>query len=567
MGPSEWGDTARQRRNDPFHLGRLDDTVDARHAVPNSSSIPHEPRAASDPGGGDGHTPDQDCPGDAGIARLLAVGIGGAGTNAINRMIEAGVGGVEFFAMNTDAQALEMSRAPRRLRIGETLTRGLGAGGVPEIGQRAAEESYDEIQQALAGADMVFITAGMGGGTGTGASPLVAQAARDRGALTVAVVTTPFAFERKRKQIAAQGVAALREIVDALIVVPNERLMQVAAHDMSAFEAYRLADDVLRQGVQGISDLITVPGLINLDFADIRAVMADAGSALMSIGLANGENRAEVAARDAITNPLLDVDISGARGVIFNITGGDDLTMHEVNRIAEIISGAAHPDADIIFGTVHDSTIAGSLKVTVVATGFEPRVSHVTHERQLWPGVRPGAQPGAQTPQPSRGATAAPGVSDAPSPPHISSPSNPASPPRPLHSLPRAPKPPAAHMPDEQLAVSPHDADRDVQVVHDSFSVMPLERRRPDPPFSDVARSRDGALPPYLRPDEEEGDHLYPGESQHGHGVHVGYQRMPRGYHGEEFIVNDEDDDAEDHHAVETPSPLSMWGRLLNRRR
>ncbi|MGZ3583401.1 MAG: cell division protein FtsZ, partial [Ktedonobacterales bacterium] len=269
---------------------------------------------------------------------MLAVGIGGAGTNALNRMIDAGVRGVEFLAMNTDAQALEMSRAPHRLRIGETLTRGQGAGGDPEIGRRAAEESYTAIQQALAGADMVFITAGMGGGTGTGASPLVAQAAREQGALTVAVVTTPFAFERKRKHIGAQGVAALREIVDALIVVPNERLVQLAARDMSAFEAYRLADDVLRQGVQGISDLITIPGLINLDFADIRAVMADAGSALMSIGQATGENRAEVAARGAITNPLLDVDISGARGVVFNITASDDLTMYEVNHIAEIIT-------------------------------------------------------------------------------------------------------------------------------------------------------------------------------------------------------------------------------------
>jgi len=318
-----------------------------------------------------------------GVARLLTVGVGGAGSNAVNRMIEAQVRGVEFAAMNTDAQALGLSRAATRLRLGETLTRGLGAGGNPDVGRRAAEESAEQIAAALAGTDMVFITAGMGGGTGTGAGPLVARAAHEQGALTVAVVTTPFAFERRRKLVAEQGIAALREVVDALIVVPNERLMQLTPKETGVFEAYRMADDVLRQGIQGISDLITVPGLINLDFADIKVVMRDAGSALMAMGQASGEDRAETAARGAISNPLLDVDISGARGVIFNITGGDDLTMREVNHIADIISGAAHPDANIIFGTVYDPSSAGAIKITVVATGFEPRVAR-DQQRHPW---------------------------------------------------------------------------------------------------------------------------------------------------------------------------------------
>jgi cell division protein FtsZ len=327
-------------------------------------------------------------------ARLLAVGVGGGGVNAVNHMIEAGVRGVEFLAMNTDAQALELARTPKRLRLGEALTRGLGAGGNPEIGRKAAEESYTAIREALAGADMVFITAGMGGGTGTGASPLLAQAAREQGALTVAVVTTPFAFERQRKLVARDGVAALREVVDALIVVPNERLTALAARDLSAFEAYRLADDVLRQGIQGISDLITIPGLINLDFADIRNIMADAGSAHMSVGAASGENRAEAAARSAITNPLLNVDISGAHGIVFNITGGNDLTMAEVDRIADLITCAAHPDAAITFGTVYDPSSAGALKVTVVATGFAPRVAHANRQHLRFAKPHPSAQTG-----------------------------------------------------------------------------------------------------------------------------------------------------------------------------
>jgi len=348
---------------------------------------------------------------DVGMARLVAVGVGGGGSNAINRMIEAGVQGVDFIAMNTDAQALRLSRAPRRLRIGERLTRGLGAGGNPEIGRKAAEESLESIKESLAGADMVFVTAGMGGGTGTGASPLVARAARELGAIAVAIVTTPFAFERQRKVTADRGVQALREVVDAVIIVPNERLMKLAGHDMSVFEAYRLADDVLRQGIQGISDLITVPGLINLDFADVRAVMSNAGTALMSVGQASGENRAEEAARAAITNTLLDVDISGARGVVFNIAGGDDLTLSEVNRIADIVSGAAHQDANIIYGTVYDAAMTGNLKVTVVATGFEPRVRY-DRERaaHMYPFVLQARQeqPAGQMTQPDSDAPGAP---------------------------------------------------------------------------------------------------------------------------------------------------------------
>ncbi len=267
-------------------------------------------------------------------ARLVVAGVGGGGSNAVNRMIEAHTQGVTFMAINTDAQALEYANAPIRLRIGEELTRGLGAGGNPEVGRKAAEESFAALSKAFVGADMVFITAGMGGGTGTGASPVVAQAAREQGALTVAVVTTPFAFERRRHLSAEDGLAALQDVVDALIVVPNERLMQLVARDTSVFEAYRMADDVLRMGVQGISDLITVPGLINLDFADVRAIMSDAGTAYMSLGSASGENRAEIATRMALNNPLLATDITGAQGVIFNITGGDDLTMTEVGRIA-----------------------------------------------------------------------------------------------------------------------------------------------------------------------------------------------------------------------------------------
>src|SRR5690606_11411987 len=308
------------------------------------------------------------------FARIKVIGVGGGGQNAVNRMIEAGLQGVEFAALNTDAQALMMSNAPTKLQIGAKLTRGLGAGSNPEIGQKAAEESREEIRQLLEGADMVFITAGMGGGTGTGGTPVVAEIAREVSALTVGVVTKPFSFEgRRRQQQAEQGIEALRDKVDTLIVIPNDRLLQVAEKKTSILEAFRLADDVLRQGVQGISDLITVPGLINLDFADVRTIMANAGSALMGIGVATGEGRAIKAAKMAISSPLLEASIEGARGILLNITGSSNLGLFEVNDAAEIIAEAADPEANIIFGAVIDETLRDEVRVTVIATGFDGR--------------------------------------------------------------------------------------------------------------------------------------------------------------------------------------------------
>jgi cell division protein FtsZ len=307
-----------------------------------------------------------------GFAQIRVIGVGGGGSNAVNRMIQANMTGIEFIAINTDAQALLLNEAPRHIRIGDKLTRGLGAGGNPSVGGKAAEENAEEIYEALKGSDMVFITAGMGGGTGTGASPIVAQIAREVGALTVGVVTKPFAFEGKKRLLSAEeGIANLKQHVDTLITVPNDRLLQVADKRTPLSEAFRLADDVLRQGIQGISDLITVPGLINLDFADVKTIMSTAGSALMAIGEADGDNRATEAAQIAIESPLLDIDISGARGVLFNITGGTDLTLFEVNEAADVIYHAAHPEANIIFGAVQDPNYDGRVKITVIATGFD----------------------------------------------------------------------------------------------------------------------------------------------------------------------------------------------------
>ncbi len=307
-----------------------------------------------------------------GFAQIRVIGVGGGGSNAVNRMIQANMMGIEFVAVNTDAQALLMTQAQHSIRIGDKLTRGLGAGGNPSIGAKAAEESAEDLYEALKGSDMVFITAGMGGGTGTGASPIVAQIAHELGALTVGVVTKPFTFEgNKRRMAAEEGIANLKQYVDTLITVPNDRLLQVADKKMPLSEAFRLADDVLRQGIQGISDLITVPGLINLDFADVKTIMSAAGSALMAIGEASGDNRAVDAAHLAINSPLLDIDISGAHGVLFNITGGLDLTLYEVNEAADIISKAAHPEANIIFGAVQDDLFDGKVKITVIATGFD----------------------------------------------------------------------------------------------------------------------------------------------------------------------------------------------------
>lgn len=322
-------------------------------------------------------------------ATIKVVGVGGGGNNAVNRMIAAGLRGVDFISVNTDAQALRLCQAEQKIQIGAKLTKGLGAGANPEIGKKAAEESFEELSQRLQGADMVFVTAGMGGGTGTGAAPVVAQIAKEAGSLTVGVVTRPFNFEgRKRASQAEEGIAELKSKVDTLIIIPNDRLLQIADKQTSIIEAFRIADDVLRQGVQGISDLIAVPGLINLDFADVKTIMLDAGSALMGIGRATGEKRAAEAAKMAISSPLLETSIEGARGVLLNITGGVNLGLLEVNEAAQIVSEAADPEANIIFGAVIDENLKDEIRVTVIATGFEARAATekqvaATHEVDL----------------------------------------------------------------------------------------------------------------------------------------------------------------------------------------
>jgi cell division protein FtsZ len=306
------------------------------------------------------------------LAVIKVVGIGGGGVNAVNRMIDVGLKGVEFIAVNTDAQALLMSDADVKLDIGRELTRGLGAGANPDVGRQAAEEHREEIEEVLKGADMVFITAGKGGGTGTGGAPVVAEIAKSIGALTIGVVTRPFAFEGRQRAVKAeQGIALLKEKVDTLIVIPNDRLLDVGDNTTSVLEAFRMADEVLLQGVQGITDLITTPGLINLDFADVKAVMTDAGLSLMGIGQARGDNRAAEAARMAISSPLLEASIDGARGVLLNIAGGSDLGLFEVNEAANVVTKAAHPDANIIFGAVVDDTLGDEVRVTVIAAGFD----------------------------------------------------------------------------------------------------------------------------------------------------------------------------------------------------
>lgn len=306
------------------------------------------------------------------FARIKVVGVGGGGSNAVNRMIEEGLAGIEFLAINTDAQALLLSNAPKRVRIGDKLTRGLGAGGDPEVGKNAAEESAEDLYEVLKGSDMVFIAAGIGGGTGTGAAPIIAQIAKEIGALTIGVVTRPFTFEgAKRAQCAEGGISTLKEHVDTLIVIPNDRLLQIADKRASLQESFKIADDVLRQGIQGISELITIPGLINLDFADVRTIMSEGGAALMAVGRASGEERAREAAEQAISSHLLDITIDGARGILFNVTGGSDLSLFEVNQAAAIIKETAHPDVNLIFGAVIDHAMGDELRVTVIATGFE----------------------------------------------------------------------------------------------------------------------------------------------------------------------------------------------------
>ncbi|MBE9004622.1 cell division protein FtsZ [Fortiea sp. LEGE XX443] len=334
------------------------------------------------------------------VANIKVIGVGGGGGNAVNRMIESDVSGVEFWSINTDAQALTLAGAPSRLQIGQKLTRGLGAGGNPAIGQKAAEESRDEIATALEGADLVFITAGMGGGTGTGAAPIVAEIAKEMGALTVGVVTRPFVFEgRRRTSQAEQGIEGLKSRVDTLIIIPNNKLLEVIPEQTPVQEAFRYADDVLRQGVQGISDIITIPGLVNVDFADVRAVMADAGSALMGIGISSGKSRAREAAIAAISSPLLESSIEGARGVVFNITGGSDLTLHEVNAAAETIYEVVDPNANIIFGAVIDDRLQGEVRITVIATGFTGEGQTAPPQNTSNPRVAPAQKkPASQSP-------------------------------------------------------------------------------------------------------------------------------------------------------------------------
>lgn len=349
------------------------------------------------------------------LAVIKVVGVGGGGTNAVNRMVEAGVKGVEFVAINTDRQALLMSDADRTVHIGEELTRGLGAGANPEIGCQAAEESRAEIRDALAGADMVFITAGEGGGTGTGAAPIVAEIAMEEiGALTVAVVTKPFGFEgRKRMAQAEEGIAILETKVDTLIVIPNDRLLQVIEKRTSMLDAFRIADDILRQGTQGITDLITIPGLINLDFADVRAIMKGAGSAMMGIGIAGGENRASDAANQAISSKLLEASIVGADRILYSITGSSDMSLAEIDEASNIINSAADEEANIIFGTVIDDSMDDQLRVTVIATGFNSQPQQAAMDMNT-----------AQTRQPAM-STSKPMATSAPSFSHASSNQNP----------------------------------------------------------------------------------------------------------------------------------------------
>ena len=321
-------------------------------------------------------------------AIIKVIGVGGAGNNAVNRMVDSGIEGVEFVTVNTDRQALLLSKAGTKIQIGEKITRGLGAGANPDIGAQAAEESKAEISEAIKGADMVFVTAGMGGGTGTGAAPIVANIAKEMGILTIAVVTKPFTFEgKKRLTQAERGIESLKGKVDTLVVIPNDKLLQIIDRKTSIVEAFKMADDVLRQGVQGISDLIKVPGLVNLDFADVKTIMLNTGMAHMGIGRASGENRAEDAAKQAIQSPLLETTIEGARGVIINVTGGENLGLHEVNTAAELVQRSVDPEANIIFGAVIDKSLDEDIVITVIATGFdkEPGAKETSIGKTAWP--------------------------------------------------------------------------------------------------------------------------------------------------------------------------------------
>lgn len=428
------------------------------------------------------------------FANIKVIGVGGGGGNAVNRMIDEGMGGVEFISINTDSQALLLSKAKTRVRIGDKLTRGLGAGGNPEIGRKAAEESADEIYEVLRGADMNFITCGMGGGTGTGAAPIVAQAARELGGLTIGVVTRPFNFEGARRiQTSEAGIEALKSQVDTLIVIPNDRLLQIVDKRASLQDAFAMADDVLRQGIQGISELITVPGLINLDFNDVRAIMSEGGAALMAVGRAKGEDRARVAAEMAISSNLLDVTIDGARGILFNVTGGPNMSLFEVNEAAAIIKETSHPDVNLIFGAVIDENLGDEIRITVIATGFErdrtvrrPTVgtaaashqqsSHWTppQTQQYYQQV-PAAQPPQQNYQPQQPAYQQPEVPVTPPPP-------PAPPQNVTYEQPRpAPQQPAQPQPRQPQQPPQRKAD---------FPVRGLETDDPDLDIPSFLRKR-----------------------------------------------------------------------------
>jgi cell division protein FtsZ len=397
-----------------------------------------------------------------GAARIIVLGVGGGGSNAVNRMIQAGVRGVEFVAINTDTQALARSEAPTRIHIGEKLTRGLGAGGNPNVGEKAAEESGEQIADLVRDADMVFIAAGMGGGTGTGAAPVIAQISKDLGALTVGVVTKPFTFEgRQRLKNAEEGIAQLRDRVDTLITIPNDRLLEVIDRKTTLEQAFMEVDDVLRQGIQGISELITEPGLINLDFADVKSIMSDSGGALMAIGHGFGETRAQDAARMAISSPLLDISMDGAKGVLLNITGGTDLALSEINEAADVVAQAADPEANIIFGAVIDPKLENEIKITVIATGFD-----VSQRQRTAPQFR-------------RSRSTSYGASSSGEPPAPAEPTGPAS------------------GRDRALPVEDRDRDRPPEREQGPIRVGSIGSSLPEPVFNEGDDDLD--IPPFLR--------------------------------------------------------------------
>jgi cell division protein FtsZ len=394
-----------------------------------------------------------------GAARIVVLGVGGGGSNAVNRMIQSGVRGIEFVAINTDTQALARSEAGIRIHIGEKLTRGLGAGGNPSVGEKAAEESAEQIADLVRDADMVFIAAGMGGGTGTGAAPILAQICKDQGALTVGVVTKPFTFEgRQRAKNAEEGIGQLREHVDTLITIPNDRLLEVIDRKTTLEQAFMEVDDVLRQGIQGISELITEPGLVNLDFADVKSIMSDSGGALMAIGRGTGETRAQDAARMAISSPLLDISMEGARGVLLNITGGTDLALSEINEAADVIAQAADPEANIIFGAVIDPKLDNEIKITVIATGFD------VSQRA------PRTKPSFRHSRPSYGASS---------------------------SEPAAPEPPPTTPGRDRGPVEDRDRDRPPEREQGPIRVGSIGASLPEPVFGEGDDDLD--IPPFLR--------------------------------------------------------------------